>query len=165
MGGPPAQQKKKIKKQRLNWTAEQLELAKEAVQVRGLSKAEAAREFGVERTSLVKQISGKYTRVGAGRPPVLGKEVEDVMVKKVQGFHDVGLSVHVNMLRTSALAMAKELDLHHPFMDRWEENGCAGVRWCHDFLRRHKHKITARRGDNLDHHRRDVSEAQIASFF
>lgn len=46
---PLPNKRNKVKKQRLNWTAEQLELAKEAVQVRELSKAEAAREFGVER--------------------------------------------------------------------------------------------------------------------
>ena len=145
----------------LDYTKDRLKDAVDAVKSGRMSKRAAAEEYGIPRTSITRRLdAGDKSPQKPGRPPVLSKEVEDIIVKRIEIMCDWGFPLDGNDLKHIVQSYLNKIGVTEPrFKDNKPNN---------DFVFHFKHRhpeLTERFAGNIKRSRAAVSHAVINDFF
>ncbi len=105
--------------------------AKAAVETRQLSLRVAEERYDVPKSTIHDHVSGKCTKAGAGRPPILTTEEEKSIVRSCQELAESGFGVDRMMVGRVVRDYLQERMRDSPFKD-----GVPGKKWWQGFLRR-----------------------------
>lgn len=126
--------KKGIKSQK--WTQENLIEATKAVKNDSVGYRRAAKQYGIPVGTLHRYIKSteNQTKKKMGRPPHLGKEIEDELAKYCKIMESAYFGLSRNDLRIMAYQLAIRNKKNHTFS---ETKLTAGKNWLKGFLKRH----------------------------
>ncbi len=133
--------------------------AVEKVTNEGWTVARAAREHGVPRVTLLDNVKGTHKTGAPGRPTVLSKCEEEVLVSRIVLFGQYNYPVSKRHLR----------DMVKAYLDKrrdtiFKENR-PGKNWVKAFLKRHADQVVVRTPTNIRRSRAAVSPAEIRQYF
>lgn len=126
---------------------------------RGVPCATAARQHGINRTTLLYRANGKTKKAKKGPACVLGDEAELTLVKWILECQKAKFPITADELRCSVKQLVKTLKLETPFSD-----GMPGKKWLELFFTRHPN-VCYRTAEHLSHARDSVSEATLKLWF
>lgn len=130
---------------RAKWSADSLKNAFECIKNRTMGVNEAAREFGIPKSTLKDRIRKsditKHNRLGPAS--CLGDDEELKLVRHIKKLQSFGFAHGRESVRTFQLA--EQLKLKHQFNT---ENRKAGYDWLNSFLRRHR-DISVRKAEGI----------------
>jgi transposase-like protein len=144
---------------RSRYTPEDMEKAVSLVRNEDYSVAQAALTCGVPRVTLLDRLNGNHKTGRVGRPCVLSKVEEQVLVEVL-----VLMGQYNYPLTKRHLA-----DMVKHFLDRHRQtrlkDNRPGRHWIRGFLKRNKDKVVIRKAQNIRRSRAAVSPAAIREYF
>lgn len=147
----PSVYKRKGTVNRGEWTAESLVNAIEAVAKGTMGVNEAAREFGIPKTTLKRRLKSdnKSKTDRLGPPSCLGDEAENKLVNHILKLQKHGFAPDRDSVRKMAYELAEKLKVKHTFNS---DKGKAGYDWLKLFLSRHP-EISVRKAEGISNSR------------
>jgi transposase-like protein len=157
--GKPKKSSARKDNYRSKYTPEDMVAAVEKVTNEGWTVARAAREHGVPRVTLLDNVKGTHKTGAPGRPTVLSKCEEEVLVSRIVLFGQYNYPVSKRHLR----------DMVKAYLDKrrdtiFKENR-PGKNWVKAFLKRHADQVVVRTPTNIRRSRAAVSPAEIRQYF
>ena len=110
-------------KSKCSYSKENLQSAISACQDNGLKVREAAKLFGVPRSTLHDHVKGKYAAIGAGAPTVLELKDEQEIVIACQVLAEMGFGMTKQLVETVVADYIRENNISTPFTNgvyTWE---------------------------------------------
>jgi hypothetical protein len=144
---------------RTRYTPDDLLRAFNLVKDEGWTASRAAKECGVPRITLVDKLQGTHKTGQVGRPTVLNKIEEEVLVEMIVLMGQYNYPLTKRHLRDMVKAY---LDKHRD--TRFKDNR-PGRHWVEGFVRRHKDKVVIRTPNNIRRSRAAVSPDDIREYF
>lgn len=121
--------------ERAKWDVDSLKNAIESVKNGTMGVNEAARKFGIPKSTLKDRIKKSDTeKHGLGPSSCLGIDAELKLVRHIKTLQKFGFAPDTNSVRIWAFQLAEEMKIKHKFN---KDNRKAGYDWLHSFLRRH----------------------------
>jgi hypothetical protein len=161
VGRPAGKRKSSARKDnyRTRYTPEDMLAAVDKVKNEGWTAARAAREFGIPRITLVDNVKGTHKTGVIGRPTVLSKCEEEVLVSRIVLFGQYNYPVSKRHLR----------DMVKAYLDKKRDtvfkDNRPGKNWVKAFLNRHKDQVVVRTATNIRRSRAAVSPDEIRQYF
>lgn len=125
---------RKLSSGRGGWTEDSLKKAIKAVKEKEMGVNQAAKAFGVPKTTLKRRIKSQvFTKGPLGPSSVLGVENEKKIVAHIQKLQNRGFTPCRDSVRSMAFELAEKLKLPHTFN---KETKRAGYDWLQSFLTR-----------------------------
>ena len=144
---------------RSRYTPEDLQNAADLIEKEGWSLAQAAKECNVPRITLHDRMKGTHQSGRVGRPTVLSKVEEEVLVEMLKLLAEFNYPVSKRGLK----------DLVKVYLDKKRDtifkHNRPGRKWVKNFLMRHKGQIGIRKATNIRRSRAAVSPDQIREYF
>ena len=97
----------------------------------GMKVREAARIYGVPKSTLHDHVSGKHTAIGAGSPTVLAQKYEQEIVLTCQVLAEMGFGLTKQLVERVVMEYIEENGIETPFHD-----GIPGKDWWSGFKKR-----------------------------
>ena len=132
--------------------------AEEAVNSKGLSLRVAGERFDIANSTVHNHTSGKSTRVGAGRPPVLTFDEEKSIVWSCQELAERGFGVDRRIVAKVVRDYLQSEDRETPFKD-----GVPGKKWWRGFLKRWP-SLSERRPQHFPTNRALASTTELLNY-
>lgn len=121
--------------ERAKWSADSLKNAIESIKNRTMGINEAARNFGIPKSTLKDRIRKSDTeKHGLGPSSCLGIDAELKLVRHIKTLQKFGFAPDRDSVRIWAFQLAEQMKIKHKFN---KDIGKAGYDWLHSFLRRH----------------------------
>lgn len=131
---------------RAKWSADALRNAIECVQNGTMGVNEAARNFGIPKSTLKDRIrKSDTTKIRCGPSSCLGDDAELKLVRHIKKLQQFGFAPDRESVRIWAFKLAEQMQVRHRFN---KEIGKAGYDWLHSFLRRHP-DISVRKAEGI----------------
>lgn len=128
----PTRYTKKGTSDRGNWSEDSLNNAAKAVEQKEMGVNEAAKEFGIPKTTLKRRLKSKnFSKGSMGKPTILGIENEKKMVAHIKKLQSRGFTPSRDSVRSMAYHLAVSLQLKHSFSNDSKQ---AGYDWLSSFL-------------------------------
>jgi hypothetical protein len=162
VGHPTGQARKSSSRKnnyRTKYTPEDLQAAVSKIKDDGWTATRAAREYGVPRVTLLDNVKGTHKTGVIGRPTVLSKLEEEVLVSRIVLFGQYNYPVSKRHLR----------DMVKAYLDKKRDtifkDNRPGKNWVKAFLKRHADQVVVRTPTNIRRSRVAVSPAEIRQYF
>jgi hypothetical protein len=161
--GRPAGQTRKSSVRKGNYrsryTPDDMLAAVDKVKNEGWTASRAARHFGVPRITLLDNVNGNHKTGVIGRPTVLSKLEEEVLVSRIVLFGQYNYPVSKRHLR----------DMVKGYLDKKRDtifkDNRPGKTWVKAFLKRHADQVVVRTPTNIRRSRAAVSPSEIREYF
>ncbi|XP_071381368.1 uncharacterized protein [Centroberyx affinis] len=141
---PNIRQIKKRERKTRKWTPEAMEQAKQEVEAGRLTCRQAAKRFGVPKSSLSDRVSGRVASGCVhGQRPLLAPEDENSLVEYCLYSASHGFPLTKPQILAHALAI-------HNYRHPNNRKTAVGQTWWINFRERHHHRLTARTPDIID---------------
>ena len=117
------------------WKAEAMLSAQKAVSEGKIGVREAAKQYGVPKSTLSRRINkGIPSTLPATRPPVFSMDDENQLVRHIKDLESQGFGIGVQSVCKLAYEMAEHAGMKHRFN---HDRKSAGYDWYQGFMRRH----------------------------
>ena len=145
------------RKTKTNYSEEALLAAVQAVKVQGMKRAAAARKFNVPATTLFDHISGKHTKIGAGKPTILSPAEEHEIVVTLQVLQEIGFGLTKDLVGVVICDYMKDQPMRpNPF-----QQGIPGHDWWWLFMKRWKSQLSIRKPQHLPTNRANAATPEV----
>lgn len=143
----PSYYKRKSTVERGTWSESSLQNAVQAIRDNRMGLNDAARTFGVPRSTIQRRMkTNNLTKCNRlGPPSCLGEEIELKLVVHIKKLQKYGFAPTRDSVRQMAFQLADRFGIRHKFN---KENKKAGYDWLQSFLRRHP-DISVRKGEGV----------------
>lgn len=118
---------------RANWTAEQLQVAINAVQDNRLSQREAAQSYNIPRRTIRNHLKSGVLNKKIGRSSIFTPNQEKQFSERIIRLCEIGMPLTPLLVRRSAYKFCVENNIPHRFN---AAKGVAGKDWLYSFLKR-----------------------------
>jgi hypothetical protein len=144
---------------RSRYTQEDLLAAVSKIKNEGWTASRASVEYGVPRVTLIDNIKGNHKTGVIGKPTVLSKVEEEVLVSRIVLFGQYNYPISKRQLR----------DMVKAYLDKKRDtifkNNRPGKNWVTAFLKRHAEHVVVRTPTNIRRSRAAVSPSDIRQYF
>jgi hypothetical protein len=136
----------KPSKKMTKYSEEQMQLAIKDVNRNTYSLNQAAKLYGIPKTTLFDRVNNRYDRpgTGSGATSWLPEEFESLLVDALIKLAEWGYGLNFSGVKMIVRSFLKNTEFKHLF-----KNGIPGVDWYRHFMHRHRTQISERKVQNL----------------
>jgi hypothetical protein len=154
------QQPRKVPLSRQNYTADALSAAVDAVANQNMGVREASSIYGVPRATISDHVNGKSKSNILGRGPILGHDVELLLVHALTKLADWGFGFEVSDLKVVIRDYIAATNVHNNFKD-----GLPGRKFAELFKKRWRKELSVRMAQNVPKNRAEALTTENVNRF